>query len=342
MGGCMNVRLHGCFTLKSPLSHIGESLSTTAFLAEEPIIQRDGSIESVFSYSGNAWRGQLRDMAAAYLIEKLGSKGIPESEFELVFSGGKIGGEQKIDINARRQWRQLLPPLALLGGNLENQPLPGKVHSISNCYPICREAIPCLPRALHEQAAGISYRGLTFEKSFSRKDDTKDERLSQYLALPAPANPPASVVASLAALPGFEAQPAQSEPPKPERKQQPTQMRMTVELVAAGVRLYSEIVLLAVNEVELGALVSAIHRWGRSPHLGGQAGKGHGLVDLAYEMIDLDTGALSPFLSVEDGLPLLSEPAADAKQAYDAYCRELYDRYLHSKATELRQLLGAS
>ena len=45
----------------------------------------------------------------------------------------------------------------------------------------------------------------------------------------------------------------------------PEQMRMTVELVAAGTVLATAIDVLDCSEVELGCLVSALHRFARSP-----------------------------------------------------------------------------
>lgn len=320
-----NVRLFGLFALRSPLSHIQETLSTTSYLVQEPILQPDGAIEEVFSYSGNAWRGHLRDLAATYMLESLGSPRLPLDAFHLLFSGGRIGGEQVVDIERARVYRRTIPMLALWGGGVGNQILPGKIR-VSNCYPLCVEALPVLPREHAEAASRVSYRSLIFEKSFSRKDDAKDDRLSAFL--------PEIPVAGL--LPGVVAPRSRTRDDGPA-----DQMRMTAELLAAGARLYTEIDVLDASEVELGALVSALHLFSRSPHIGGQANKGHGRVTLDYRYLDLDSGETGAFLSVADGPALLAPPAADAKASYDQYLRQQYDAMLAEQGGELRRLLGA-
>lgn len=319
----MNVRLFGTFTLRSPLSHIAESISTQTFLAEDPVLQPDGSVVSVFCLSGNSWRGQLRDLCATYMLEHLGAARVPLDAFHLLFSGGRIGGEQVVDIEKARAYRRAVPMLALFGGGVGNQILPGKLR-VTNGYPVCREALPVLPVELHADAVAVSYRSLTFEKSFSRKDDSKDERLRQHIAVPDAA----------AALPGLAGDASVASPAE--------QMRMTSELVVPGTRMTTRLDLLDATDVELGCLVSGLHAFSRSPHIGGQANRGHGLVALDYRILDLDTGEVRPFVTIEDGPALLTPPAADAKDAYDQHLRASYDALLAAQGSEIRALLGAS
>lgn len=322
----MNIRLLQRFTLRSPLSHIGETISTIAYLVEEPILQPDGTIEKVFCYSGNAWRGQLRDLMASYLLDQVGSPRIGLDAFHLLYSGGAIGGPQQTNLQQSRAYRQAITPIALLGGGIGNQVLPGKLR-FSNVYPLCREAPSPLGFDDPERRERISYRDLTTEKSFSRKDDSKDTRLNGSLALPDPEQ---------TALALDDAKPKRKSPEEPAQ-----QMRMTVELLIPGVQLLGHIDALDVTEVELGCLVAAMHRFSRSPHIGGQANRGHGLVALETVLVDLDTrDVVSPFVTVVD-YPVLSPRAADAKQAYDAHLKSLYDAMLSERETEIRALIGA-
>jgi hypothetical protein len=322
-------RIHGIFTLRSPLSHIGESLSTQTFLVQEPIIQPDGGIEEVFSYNGNAWRGALRDNAASYMLDRLGADvdqraRVPLDLFHLLFSGGRIGGEQAIDIEQARRVRMAVPMISMWGGGVGNQIMAGKIR-VSNAYPLCIEAIPVLPERWHIEASQMSYSSCTFDKSFSRMDDTKREDLRVYL-------PPPDSAGLI-------------EGKKSKNKagtEVADQMRMTTELVAPGVRLYQEIDVLDASEVEMGALVSAIHYWSRSPHLGGQANKGHGKVRLDYHILDMNTGEEQDFIRVTgDGPCLLARSAQVAKDAYDQHLRQLYDRMLADSRNDIRALLGA-
>ena len=148
-----HVKLMGTFITRSPLSHIGETISTGSYLVQEPILQPDGSIEEVFCYSGNAWRGQLRDLSATYMLTQLKTT-VPLEAFHLLYSGGRIGGEQKVDIGAARAMRSAIPHVSLFGGGVGNQILPGKLR-VSNAYPICAEAMPALPESVHERAVSV-------------------------------------------------------------------------------------------------------------------------------------------------------------------------------------------
>ena len=322
----LNVRLDGLFTLRSPLSHIGEAISTGSYLAEESVLQPDGTTEPVFAYSGNAWRGQLRDLMAAYMLDKLGRPDLTADAFHLLFSGGRIGGTQTIDLDKARRMRRTVPLIALLGGGIGNQILQGKLR-VGVCYPLCREALPVLPRALHEEAAHIAYADCTMVREFSRRDDSKVEAINQYL--PAP---------DQVLLSGDKA-------PKRGRNDGGTadQMRISSELVVPGVRLRTTIVGTDVSEVELGCLVSGLHRFSTAPHIGGQSSRGHGLVDLDYAMMDLDTGERHDnFVVVDDGACLLAPRAADAKAAYDQHLRSLYDARIAAGASEIAALLGSA
>jgi len=324
----LNVRLSCLYITRAPLSHIGESISTHTFLVEQPIIQPDGRIENVFAYSGNAVRGQLRDLSAVYLLERLGNARVPLEVFHLLFSGGRIGGEQKTDIAAARKLREALPHLSIFGGGVGNQILAGKLR-VGCLYPICVEALPVLPEEFRDRAQLCEYRGLTYQQSFSRKDDSKDVRLSAHLI------PDAERL-----LLGEATQKAKKGKSDDEVA---TQMRMTAELMAPGVHLWGEVDCLDVSEVELGCLTAALYAFSRSPVLGGQGNKGHGRVTLDVRYLNLDSGAADDFLSIKAaGMPLMTPLAEKAKATYDRYLKEQYDAMLASNESEIRKLLSAA
>lgn len=324
-------RIEGVFRLKSPLSHIGETISASSYLVQEHILQETGGTEKVFVYSGNAWRGQLRDAAARYMLDKLGHDGEPArvglDTFSLLFSGGKIGGPQTNDIAQARKMRAAVPSIALFGGGVGNQILQGKLR-VGNCYPLCREALPVLPERWQDVAAKIEYADCTMEKEHSRRDDAKIEQTRAYLAPP---------IAGLLGDMGAVKSKKKSDDDAP-----PDQMRFRMELVTPGVRLATWIALDGASEVELGCLVSALHLWSTAPHIGGQSARGYGLADLEYEIFDCETGeVVSPFIRVSDGVSLLAAPAQEAKQAYDQHLRSLYDAALESGRKDALALLGA-
>ena len=322
------IRLDGTFELLSPLQHTGESISTDSYLNEAPLLLPDGRVEEVFVYNGNAWRGQLRDCAARYLLTKLGIEGLALPAFHLLFSGGSIGGQQSVDIEQARAFRRWLPIVSLLGGGVGNQLLAGKL-CVCDSLPCCEETQHLIPERFLPQSL-LGYRQLTCEKSFTRHDDAKDERLrDSYLAVEAAAE-------QLTLGDGGKAKKAKGKDDGPA-----TQMRYTIELMIAGARLYNRIDCKDVSDLELGCLVSAFDEFARAPYIGGGSNRGHGLVRLTYVYQDRDARTEPEhFLSVGEDQVLLSEPAAEAKEAYDEFLRVNYLAYLEQHASEIRGVLA--
>lgn len=316
-----NYRIHGEFTTLSPLSHIGETISTTTYLVEEPILQPSGEIEPVFVYNGNAFRGQCRDLSATYMLEKLGCT-VSLEAFHLLFSGGRIGGDQSIDIEQARMMRRAVPMIGIFGGGVGNQIMPGKLR-FSGAYPVCREAMPALPEAMHPAAVNLSYRDLTMEKSYTRMDDSKNPQLTDTM------------------ISAVDAPLLEGKKGKKKEGEASTQMRMTSELLIPGVTLVHTIDVMDANQVELGALVSALHRFAESPYIGGQCNRGHGRVRYQSWITNMETGEQHEFVKVGDALAQLGAPAEQAKQAYDAHLKDTYDALLKRNESEIRGLLGA-
>ena len=295
------MRIDHRFRLRTPLSHIGEVISTVSSLVEEPVLQPDGSVEPVFSYGGNAWRGHLRDCGAAALLDLLGSPRLSLESFQLLFSGGSLSRSANPDIGRLRRIRELFPLLSLWGCGLGDTLMPGKLR-VGNAYPVVAEAMPCLPDRLHNVAAGRSYRRLAFQKEMTRRDDGRDVSLHDRL--------------DDGARSALAADRADHETA--------TQMRFAVEMLAAGSELCSVVSMLDPTALEIGAYVSAIERWSRTPHIGGMAARGCG-------MVDLEAGDL---LAVNDGAIDLGRDARAALEHYREHVRAHRDECL--------ELLGVS
>lgn len=326
-----NIRLDGKITLLSPLSHIGESSGPDSFLSQDIIIGLDSQPVEVFVYSGNAFRGHLRDLAAMYMTERLGGLIYNPDVFYLLFSGGSLGGAQSVDIDQARAYRRQVPMLSVFGGGVGNQILTGKL-KVGAMYPLVSECQRVLPAHLRQDDAP-SWRQWTFEKSFTRMDDAKNENLRKYIA-------------DTPALAGGEQQVLLSgESPVPEKKKEkeaPQQMRYTVEMLAAGSVLYQRIDLCDMSDLELGAFVSALVEFSKHSYIGGKSGTGHGLCEIEYAW--RSAGAKEPagkFLSVDADHLWLSKPAENARGVYDDFLVRVYEEYLAGHTEELSVLLGA-
>lgn len=317
-----NIRLDGTITLLSPLSHIGESIGPDSYLSQDIIIGPDGRPVEVFVYSGNAFRGILRDLAAIYMTEKLGNIKYNPAVFYLLFSGGSLGGDQSVDIDQARMYRRNIPMLSVFGGGVGNQILTGKV-KIGSMYPCVRECQRVLPAHLRQDDAP-SWRQWTFDKSFTRMDDAKNENRRTYLL----ENSQDTLL-----LDG-----------KKEKKKDetPQQMRYTIEMLAAGAVMYQRIDLCDMTDLELGAFVSALVEFSKASYIGGKSGTGHGLVEIEYTWRKAgDQDSQGKFLSVGNDCLWLSKPAEDVKNQYDRFLVEMYDKYLSENAEELTLLLAA-
>jgi CRISPR type IV-associated protein Csf2 len=301
-------------------------------LSQDIIIGPDGQPVEAFVYSGNAFRGQLRDLAAMYMTEKLGGITYNPDVFYLLFSGGSLGGAQSVDIDQARMYRRNVPMLSVFGGGVGNQILTGKL-KCGAMYPLVAECQRILPAHLRSEDAP-SWRQWTFEKSFTRMDDAKNENLRKYLV-------------GAPALPGAEQQALLSgETPAPEKKKEkdpPQQMRYTVEMLAAGAVLYQRIDLCDMSDLELGAFVSALVEFSKHSYIGGKSGTGHGLCEVEYTWRPAGAKESSgKFLSVDTDCLWLSKPAEDAKGIYDDFLVRIYEQYLEGHADELTKLLAGA
>lgn len=326
-----NIRLDGKITLLSPLSHIGESSGPDSFLSQDIIIGPDGQPVEAFVYSGNAFRGQLRDLAAMYMTEKLGELIYNPDVFYLLFSGGSLGGAQSVDIDQARMYRRNVPMLSVFGGGVGNQILTGKL-KVGAMYPLVSECQRILPAHLRQDDAP-SWRQWTFEKSFTRMDDAKNENLRKFIA-GAPALPGAQQQALLT---------GDTAPEKKKEKEAPQQMRYTVEMLAAGSMLYQRVDLCDMSDLELGAFVSSLVELSKHSYIGGKSGTGHGLCEIEYTWRPAGAKETAgKFLSVDTDCLWLSKPAEDAKGVYDDFLVRIYEQYLEGNAEELTRLLAGA
>jgi CRISPR type IV-associated protein Csf2 len=319
-------RLDGEIKMLSPLSHIGESHGIDSYLAEQVVIGPDGQPEEVFVYSGNAFRGVMRDCGVRYLLDRLGGLQVPVETFHLLFSGGSLGAKTFVDVEQARMYRRLLPLFSILGGGTGNQIIAGKLR-VGQLYPITQECKRILPQKYQSRDLP-NWRQWTVEQSFTRKDDSKDERLRKYLIS-------TEENQQLQLEDGTIAKKA------PKEKEQPQQMRYTVECLAAGSVLYQRTELIDVTELELGAWVSCLAKWSQSPYLGGKSNVGLGLSEASWSyIIPGEDEEWKPFASIRDGKCLLSSVSEQAKENYDGFLMSLYQAYLDNQQAEIKMLLA--
>lgn len=246
------------YTLKSPLSHIGETASTGSYF--QTILTAGGRLPIV---TGNSIRGQLRDNMAMHLLDTM-SEGetarVDKDTFNLLFSGGNINGTMKEDVQKAKNVREHFPMISLMGGGLGDMIMAGKM--LCGCaYPVVKES-----ESITGIHSDISWHSLIDEIEFTRTDDGKNEQLEKYL------------------LDAAEEKTAKAS----------TQMRFAVQYMAAGTEFVQDILFLdSITDLELGAFYAGLLQWWKVPRLGGMAAKGFGFFDAEMEGIAVRNGEIT-------------------------------------------------
>lgn len=341
-------RIDLAWTLLAPLSHIGESAGPDSYLATQYVLDPNGQPVEVFTYSGNAVRGMLRDAGARYLQDHLSPGAIvqvPIEVFYALWSGGSLGEGSRLDIDQAREIRKVVPHLSVFGCAVGNQMLPGKIN-VSDVLPLAQETQHLIPDRLRNPEA-VTWRAMTGERSYSRQDDAKDEIKRAYLFLPEAAEvpeleaPEPSKEADQGALfgdaPAVEPEKPAEKPKAKNPRERPQSMRYTVEVLQPGARMWSEIVFFDMSDVELGALVACFDQWSNRPVIGGKSSVGMGQVRLDARLWVRDQKD-EDFATVDGRLCLFGQTARKAKKAYDDYLRR-YAEHLEKNSEGMVKLL---
>ena len=139
-------RWSGVITVRSPLAHNSDENVGADSKFRRIKIQTPEGEAMILMYSGNAFRGRLRRLAAADFVERLGIGGtngskISDKLYYCMFSGGALqkgSTSGYIDVGAKRDLRANIPFLSLFGTAFHNQMLAGRL-SVGHGIPVARE-----------------------------------------------------------------------------------------------------------------------------------------------------------------------------------------------------------
>lgn len=240
----MIMRWNGSITVMTPLAHNSdESLGVDTKFRRIRIRTPEGEA-MIPVYSGNAFRGKLRRLAAADFLERLGIGAaggkISDKLYYCMFSGGSLqkgSTSSHIDVGAKRELRAHIPFLSLFGTAFHNQMLAGKL-SVGMGIPVSRETA-----AITGISADESVWDIVSEVFYTRRDDLEDK----------------------------------------ENRDEPQQMRYTVECLTPGAVMAHEFMLTDANPIELSCFGAIMRRFSEQPLLGGKSGIGHGRIRYHYD-----------------------------------------------------------
>lgn len=210
--------------------------------------------EEVPVVSGNAIRGMLRRLIMADLLERVGfvptdAKGQVRL-YHSLFAGGVLEAVDEkdsgyIDLALKRQIREILPPVALLGTAIRNQMMEGKL-DVAYAVPRAKELVGFLrdDQARPITATLADLRKLTFNTRHDEMaQDAKQEGGSS------------------------------------------SQMIHSWEYIPAGTEFEHSFVLRECSEVEAACVGHMIALWLARPRMGAKSGTGNGVVRLEYHDI---------------------------------------------------------
>lgn len=226
-------------TTLAPMSHNSdESVGIDTKFRRMEMFCGDHGLIPVPVYSGNAFRGILRRIAARQFCELLGYNGVDKSLKDALyytfFCGGSLqkgSAQDYIEIGKRQDLRRMIPFLSIFGSAVQNQIIGGRLQ-IGVMVPVSKETV---------WNTGIestdSVWEMTEEVFYTRRDDLEDKVDGQV-----------------------------------------QQMKYTVECIKAGVCLAQVITVKSSNPVELGCFGHAMDEMIKTGVIGGKSGVGHGRV----------------------------------------------------------------
>lgn len=276
--------LEGTMTALSSVSHIGETHGITALLRREKIAQPDGSVTEVPVISGNSIRGILRDVGMMHMLNALGYgvntetgevQGLSLAAFYFLLSGGALTKSSRgLDVDEARRWREMIPLVAVFGGAMGNQIMPGKL-KVGKLIPICAETAHIVPARFVPENVGMpGVYEYCQQEAYTRRDDEKDDNKRRLLA------PPEQTLLLEQAVFGESAPPRKKALEDTGQKQQ---MRYFVETLCAGTRFFWSISLDDAKDIEFEAFLTCLAEWGKQPYIGGKSAVGHGRMMLNFD-----------------------------------------------------------
>lgn len=255
-----SIKFTGKIKLLSPMAHNSDENVGTDTKFRRIGIVFENKVIRIPDYSGNAFRGILRRIAAKQFCDLLGIKKeeISLAMYYTFFVGGSLkkGSAQNfIEVGQKREMRKMVPFLSLWGTALQNQIIAGKM-DIGIAWPICRETAH-----LTGIESAMTIWEITDEIFYTRRDDLED---AKFVGAEKKEEKSADL---------FEEEPDKKK--KPEKKEA-QQMKYTIECLVPGVELYHTICLNMVDEIEESCFGYAIREFTKDGKLGGKSGTGHG------------------------------------------------------------------
>lgn len=174
-----NYRFEGTITILSPLAHNSDESAGTDTKFRRMSIFCEKKRMEIPVYSGNAFRGIFRRLAARQFCDRLGFEKLSDKLYYCFFTGGSLqkgAAQNHIDIGKKRKLREKIPFLSLLGSAVSNQIIPGKLQ-VDMGVPIAKETTD-----MTGIISDLTIWEMTDEIFYTRRDDLEDRQDEQKQA----------------------------------------------------------------------------------------------------------------------------------------------------------------
>lgn len=244
-------KYEGWMLAKSTIHHGGNEKTGSTPVLRAIYMYVDGMGEVPIPYiNGNSIRGKLRRLLMREFFQLIGinPEEINTKLYHVFFTGGALESTEDtysiVNLELRKKIRKFLIPLALLGGAIGNQMIPGKL-KVGHAFPVCKEYEMYLPDSLkNDSRVNMSVRSFTDEAFNTRKDDIRAERAED---------------------------------------EQAVQMKVDFECFIPGTKFYHWFALEYPTELEQSCFGRFLEIFKSSPFVGGMASVGNGEVIFEYQ-----------------------------------------------------------
>lgn len=257
--------IKGNLTALSPIHHGGsEDYGTTKLILQMPTIIKNPNtgeeeVDNIPAIHGNAIRGYLRRLIMDDFLTLLDYELDSKKIYHFLFTGGLLEAvdpkdKGAINLTLKKELRELIPPISLLGSALGNQMIQGKL-KVGIADIVCAETKHYID----------DYDNYSFS-SYNLKASDFGTRLDD--------------------LKGDYDEKEEETSDKKKEKEQAHQMKYEFETLIRGTKFTHEFTLEDCDEVEKAVFKRMMSLWSERPYLGGKSGTGYGKVELDYPEID--------------------------------------------------------
>ena len=256
--------IKGNLTALAPIHHGGsEDYGTTKLILQMPTIIKNPNtgeeeVDNIPAIHGNAIRGYLRRLIMDDFLTLLDYELDSKKIYHFLFTGGLLEAvdpkdKGAINLKLKKELRELIPPISLLGSALGNQMIQGKL-KVSIADIVCAETKHYID----------DYADYTFS-SYNLKASDFGTRLDDLKG---------------------DYDETEEETGDKKEKEQAHQMKYEFETLIRGTKFTHEFTLEDCDEVEKAVFKRMMLLWAERPYLGGKSGTGYGKVKLDYPEVE--------------------------------------------------------